>query len=202
MTHRHGSRVSRSDGLPRRIDFDDGSHIDYAYSADGEKLRVDYYLNPYTPAVPDGEEFGIACDSSQLVHTWREYAGNRVYENGVLSRLLFDGGYVSFGDSGEPTYHYYIKDYLGNNRIVADAHGNVEEVNHYYPYGALMGDSRNATTQPYKYIGKELDRTQVPATTPRDQNYPHGLSGEPWFIGWALWWRRQVGRWGRYGNCQ
>lgn len=106
MTHRHGSRVSRSDGLPRRIDFDDGSHIDYAYSADGEKLRVDYYLNPYTPAVPDGEEFGIACDSSQLVHTWREYAGNRVYENGVLSRLLFDGGYVSFGDSGEPTYHY------------------------------------------------------------------------------------------------
>ena len=92
MTHRHGSRVSRSDGLPRRIDFDDGSHIDYAYSADGEKLRVDYYLNPYTPAVPDGEEFGIACDSSQLVHTWREYAGNRVYENGVLSRLLFDGG--------------------------------------------------------------------------------------------------------------
>ena len=159
MTHRHGSRVSRSDGLPRRIDFDDGSHIDYAYSADGEKLRVDYYLNPYTPAVPDGEEFGIACDSSQLVHTWREYAGNRVYENGVLSRLLFDGGYVSFGDSGEPTYHYYIKDYLGNNRIVADAHGNVEEVNHYYPYGALMGDSRNATTQPYKYIGKELDRT-------------------------------------------
>ena len=159
MTHRHGSRVSRSDGLPRRIDFDDGSHIDYAYSADGEKLRVDYYLNPYTPAVPDGEEFGIACDSSQLVHTWREYAGNRVYENGVLSRLLFDGGYVSFGDSGEPTYHYYIKDYLGNNRIVADAHGNVEEVNHYYPYGALMGDSRNATTHPYKYIGKELDRT-------------------------------------------
>ena len=48
---------------------------------------------------------------------------------------------------------------VGNNRIVADAHGNVEEVNHYYPYGALMGDSRNATTQPYKYIGKELDRT-------------------------------------------
>ena len=108
--------------------------------------------------MPDGE-FGIACDSSLLVHTWREYAGNRVYDNGVLSRLLFDGGYVSFGDSGEPTYHYYIKDYLGNNRIVADAHGNVEEVNHYYPYGALMGDSRNATTQPYKYIGKELDRT-------------------------------------------
>ena len=41
---------------------------------------------------------------------------------------------------------------VGNNRIVTDAHGNVEKVNHYYPYGGLMGDSRNAATQPYKYI--------------------------------------------------
>lgn len=70
----------------------------------------DYKQSPYTPAVPDGE-FGIACDSSLLMHTWREYAGNRVYEDGVLSRLLFDGGYVSFRDS-VPTCHYYIRDYL------------------------------------------------------------------------------------------
>ena len=70
----------------------------------------DYKQSPYTPAVPDGE-FGIACDSSLLVHTWCEYAGNRVYDNGMLSRLLFDGGYVSFRDS-VPTYHYYIRDYL------------------------------------------------------------------------------------------
>ncbi len=32
----------------------------------------DYKQSPYTPAAPDGE-FGIACDSSLLVHTWREY---------------------------------------------------------------------------------------------------------------------------------
>lgn len=56
----------------------------------------DYKQSPYTPAVPDGE-FDIAC--------------NRVYEDGVLSRLLFDGGYVSFRDS-VPTYHYYIRGYL------------------------------------------------------------------------------------------
>ena len=49
---------------------------------------------------------------------------------------------------------------VGNNRItVSLADGHIEEVNHYYPFGGLMGDSRNATTQPYKYIGKELDRT-------------------------------------------
>ena len=50
----------------------------------------DYKQSPYTPAVPD-EEFGIACDSCLLVHTWHEYAGNRVYEDRVRSRLLFDG---------------------------------------------------------------------------------------------------------------
>ena len=70
----------------------------------------DYKQSPYTPAVPDGE-FDIACDSSLLVHTGREYTGNRVYDNGVLSRLLFDGGNVSFRDS-VPTCHYYIRDYL------------------------------------------------------------------------------------------
>ena len=43
--------------------------------------------------------------------------------------------------------------YLGNNRItVSLADGSIEDVNHYYPFGGLMGDSRNATTQPYKYI--------------------------------------------------
>ena len=95
---------------------------------------MEYNMRPTPPAVPDGV-FGIACDSSLLVHTWRKYAGNRVFDNGVLSRLLFDGGYVSFRDS-VPTYHYYIRNYLGNNRVVADAHGNVEEVNHYYPWRA------------------------------------------------------------------
>lgn len=71
---------------------------------------MEYNMRPTPPAVPDGE-FGIACDISLLVHIWREYAGNRVYEDGMLSRLLFDGGYVSFRDS-VPTYHYYIRDYL------------------------------------------------------------------------------------------
>ena len=43
--------------------------------------------------------------------------------------------------------------YLGNNRItVSLADGRIEEVNHYYPFGGLMGDSHNTTAQPYKYI--------------------------------------------------
>ena len=69
---------------------------------------------------------------------------------------------------------------VGNNRItVSLADGHIEEVNHYYPFGGLMGDSRNATTQPYKYIGKELDRT-------------HGLD---WYDHGARHYDPVTGRW-------
>ena len=69
---------------------------------------------------------------------------------------------------------------VGNNRItVSLADGHIEEVNHYYPFGGLMGDSRNATTQPYKYNGKELDRT-------------HGLD---WYDHGARHYDPVTGRW-------
>ena len=152
-------RISYSpQNQPWRIDYFDGSHVDYNYDTDGVKLRTDHYINPYV-MVP-GDEFGITVDSTQLIHTWREYVGNCIYENDTLSKVLIDGGYVTFeGKNQQPLYHYYIKDYLGNNRMVIDEEGQIEEVNHYYPFGGLMGDSKHTIAQPYKYIGKELDST-------------------------------------------
>lgn len=41
-------------------------------------------------------------------------------------------------------------------RVVADEHGNAEEVNDYYPFGGLMSTSSRQSVQPYKYNGKEL----------------------------------------------
>ncbi len=184
MTSNADSRISRISydalNMPCRIDYIDGSHIDYTYAADGVKQRVDYYLNPYTSSLPD-DDLGTACDSSLLVHTWREYAGNCVYVCDTLSMILIDGGYITFDyATHQPIYHYYLKDYLGNNRItVSLVDGHIEEVNHYYPFGGLMGDSRNATTQPYKYIGKELDRT-------------HGLD---WYDHGARHYDPVTGRW-------
>ena len=184
MTSNADSRISRISydalNMPCRIDYIDGSHIDYTYAADGAKQRIDYYLNPYTSSLPD-DDLGTACDSSLLVHTWREYAGNCVYVCDTLSMILINGGYITFDyTTHQPIYHYYLKDYLGNNRItVSLADGRIEEVNHYYPFGGLMGDSRNATTQPYKYIGKELDRT-------------HGLD---WYDHGARHYDPVTGRW-------
>ena len=73
-----------------------------------------------------------------------------------------DGGFVSYanGDASKPSFHYYIKDHLGSNRIVLADDGTVEQVNDYYPFGALMSNGwTNVSAQKYKYIGKELDRT-------------------------------------------
>ena len=36
--------------------------------------------------------------------------------------------------------------------------GEVEQVNHYYPYGGIMAESTSESVQRYKYNGKELDR--------------------------------------------
>ena len=53
--------------------------------------------------------------------------------------------------------HHYIKDYQGNVRCVVRHDGTLVESNEYYPYGGLF--SATASTQPYKYGAKELDRT-------------------------------------------
>ena len=101
------------------------------------------------------EDDDIACEVTTV-----DYCGDFIYVNGKLKRMLFPGGYVTFrNDSIEcPEYHFYITDHQGNVRIVANQDGTIEQINHYYPYGGLMGESTNSDHQPYKYNGKELDR--------------------------------------------
>ena len=171
--------------LPLRVDFVDGSRITYAYDGGGRKLRTDHYINPLTASVPQlAGGTGTAGDGS-LVHTWTGYCGNKVYENDTLKMSLFDGGYVSYDTKADatspiPSYHYYIKDHLGNNRLVLGESGEVEQVNHYYPFGGLMGGSENlVSSQRYKYNGKELDRT-------------HGLD---WYDYGARMYDPALGRW-------
>ena len=115
--------------------------------------------------------------------TTTDYCGAFIYENqrslavgksnGKLSRILFDGGYITFPDTmvnevtianiNKPQYHFYFTDHLGNVRVVTDAEGNIEQVNSYYPYGGLMASSSSIATpsssypanQPYRYNGKD-----------------------------------------------
>mgnify|MGYP001064640104 CR=1 FL=1 len=121
--------------LPGRVMFANGNSISYLYDAAGRKLRTVHVL----------EGDSVTTD----------YCGNVVYENGVPQILLTEVGYVSLTDG---KYHYYLKDHQGNNRVVVDEEGTVEEVNDYYAFGGLMSTSSRQSVQPYKYNGKELDR--------------------------------------------
>ena len=138
--------------LPTKLSFEDGSIISYSYDADGNKLTANYNLSLMN--VVKGTSNNSQAGNGVTTH--RDYCGNFIYEDGVSKMMLFNGGYAAFDNSNTPQYHFYLKDHLGNNRVVADANGNIEQVNHYYPFGSLMAE-RTGDTQPYKYNGKELD---------------------------------------------
>lgn len=121
--------------LPCRIEFVGGNSISYLYAADGTKLRATHIL---------GNDITVT-----------DYCDNLIYENGVAKILLVEGGYVSLSDN---KYHFYIQDHQGNNRVVVDQNGTVEERNDYYPFGGLMSSLVSNSVQSYKYNGKELDR--------------------------------------------
>ncbi len=124
------------------------STIEYVYAADGRKLRTKHKI--YTST------------TKKIVKTstTKDYTNGYIFTNGKPSMYSFDGGYYSFDNQGKLNgCHYYISDYLGNNRMVVNAATNAtEQVTHYYPYGALMGNiSTKPDAQPFKYSGKELD---------------------------------------------
>lgn len=162
--------------LPQSVMFDDGHETRYTYAADGRKLKVEYLLNNIRfveDITPIGPPFGGGINSlsladaielpidtasisvTPLIQTLmtRDYCGNHIYRNGALERVLNDVGYAD-----STGYHYQVKDYRGDVRVVVAQNGTLEETNSYYPYGMLHGTSAIASTQPYKYTGKELDR--------------------------------------------
>ena len=148
----------------------------FTYDAAGNKLRTTVgrqrVIGPIRPfslgegAEPQGGgitgglpggEIVNPIPSSTLITT--DYCGNAVYRDGELSMLLTEEGYVTFTNDSTPVYHYYLKDHLGSIRVVFDQSGAVEQRNDYYPSGTLMYTSTNGTLQPYKFGGKELERT-------------------------------------------
>lgn len=146
-----------------------GNAIYYTYSADGTKLcatykEADSRPMSYKPNASYKNNTGMNINISGMVtpmvsslESNYHYCSNLVYNNDRLSTILFDGGYASVDEEDGIVMHFYVKDHLGSNRLVVDGNGNIEEVNHYYPFGALMGDRCGVSRNKYKYIGKELD---------------------------------------------
>ena len=126
----------------------------YTYTATGTKLRVIHKSNPALNGKP--ELGSTATDASLTTSITTDYVGNKIYEVGTLKTILTDNGYIEGN-----TYYFYIKDHLGNNRIVANASAGVIQSNQFYPFGMAFaeGTTTEQGKQEFKYNGKELDRS-------------------------------------------
>lgn len=156
--------ISISYGLnnqPCKIEYNDGRNASYVYDAEGNKLSVSYNLTAMSsaqPQMPVMQSSDVASANVSNGQKTIEYCGNIIYD-GDETMILNDVGYALYNKDNNLSFHYYLKDHLGYNRVVVSEDGEIEQVNDYYPTGALMASSKGGDTQRFKYNGKELDRT-------------------------------------------
>lgn len=146
---------------PRKIEYSDGRNASYVYDAEGNKLSVSYNLTAMSsaqPQMPVMQSSDVASANVSNGQKTIDYCGNIIYD-GDETMILNDVGYALYNKDSNLSFHYYLKDHLGNNRVVVSEDGEIEQVNDYYPTGALMASSKGGDTQRFKYNGKELDRT-------------------------------------------
>ena len=172
-------------GTPKRAKFDSGSFTDWEYTADGVRLGTRWHtaitgargfsaeaqgentaeIQVQTKPEAQAETAGASQTSPQVtpiygyVENSEEFAGNYVFEDGKLSKYLFDGGYIDIASGlNTAAYRFYVRDHLGSVRVVLDDDGNVLQQLYYHPFGGVWGDAgTNIGLQPWKYSGKEYD---------------------------------------------
>ena len=117
---------------------------EYLYTASGAKLRS---ITGFLMILPGQTDLRERID----------YVGNLIYDRTSLKKILIDGGYVEVSGNTK-NYRFFVKDHLGNNRLVTDATGTILQTNHYDPYGESLPDGAAVDSgNPYKYSGKEYD---------------------------------------------
>jgi uncharacterized protein RhaS with RHS repeats len=73
-----------------------------------------------------------------------DYCGDAIYQNDTLKEVLTPEGYWQNG------LYYYLKDHQGNNRVVINSSGVVQEYSDYYPDGMRFWTSTsNSGALPY-----------------------------------------------------
>lgn len=138
--------------LLSKIEVQNGETSYYIYTAAGEK---------------------VAKDINNSGYGWQFYAGNMVYNyNKILDYIMFGEGMIRRTEvNGQEVlnYEYYLKDHLGNTRVVFEPRGAANttqvpataQVSDYYPFGlpyAPMSPSKGIN---YLYNGKELQGEMI-----------------------------------------
>ncbi len=168
--------------LPDALKFTNGNTTNYVYDAAGAKLSVTYQTAVAGITIPMTSVMTPLAKGNVFATTTTDYCGNVVYENGKVSRILTEEGYITLSGANPttPTYHYYLKDHQGNNRVVLSQSGAVEQVNHYYPFGGLFGESANTL------ISNTISNNQVASivnsrqATILEANHSHTLMAQPY----------------------
>ena len=140
--------------LPDQIQFTEGHKNMYTYDASGRKLEAVNYTVHNIVNVPINTISTLPSNPSDYTKLTTDYVGNMIYENGVLKEILLPEGYYQGG-----VYYYYLKDHLGNNRLVINSSGAVIEKSHYYPSGMRFypESTSNSAALSYRYNGKEME---------------------------------------------
>jgi RHS repeat-associated protein len=136
--------------LPQTIQFTGNRKIEFVYDATGMKLRK----TVIEPNVPN-----IVTD----------YMDGFEYKNGTLDKVHHAEGYAERQTDGSFLYNYTLKDHLGNTRVTfadlnnsgtIDPNTEINQINHYYPFGLNMEGNWNGASaeakNKYQYNGKEL----------------------------------------------
>ena len=87
--------------------------------------------------------------------TTTDYVGNFIYENNTLNYILTNEGRIVLDDSNI-VFQYFIKDHLGNNRVMFDEAGNIIQDYSYYPFGMAISDLSFNASQSVAMINKHL----------------------------------------------
>lgn len=110
-----------------------GKTLQYYYDGLGSKLRM--------------------SNSNGAVNT--KYAGMFEYNTaGYLSRIAIEEGQINVTNNGNTyAFEYYLKDHLGNTRMVMNESGAIVQETEYFAFGLLI--PRTVGTNKYLYNGKE-----------------------------------------------
>ena len=146
-----------------------GTVIQYAYDVNGSRVQKyasggtnTYYIND-----PTGKTEAVQTGTANSVYTYN------IWGNDMLGQVKDNAGSLS--------RFYYLKDHLGDIKMVLNQSGGVDSYNDYYPFGMQM-PGRNLTGTAdgrFKFIGVEQDvETGLDATGFRTYNSWSGGFGQ------------------------